>query len=85
MFNRPRNITHNILIGIAVILALLAGVSIMAWLLPTTFNSFGDSLIRITGNLDIELNVRRIGNDPISYSIIFSILALGVRWLAGKF
>jgi hypothetical protein len=82
---KPKNITHGILIGIAIIFALLAGLGVMAWLLPATFNSFGNALIKITGNKDIRLNVIRISSDPIPYAISFGILGLVMRWLANKF
>jgi H+/Cl- antiporter ClcA len=82
---RPRNVTHNVLIAIAIIFAILAGISTIAWLLPSLFDTLGNVLIRFTGNSDIRLNVARIRSDPIPYAIIFAIIAVGVRWLAKKF
>jgi hypothetical protein len=84
-FRKPSHLTYRILIGIAILFALLAGLSVMAWLLPSMFNSFGNALIRITGNDDIRLNVRRIGSDPIPYALGFTLIALFIRWLASKF
>jgi hypothetical protein len=84
-FRKPQNITHKILITIAIIFAILAGISAVAWLLPNTFHSLGDALIRLTGNSDIRTNVMRISNDPVPYTIIFALFALGIRWLASKF
>ena len=85
VMRRPRHITHTILITITLLFAFLTGISIMAWLLPTTFNSLGSALIRISGNADIRLNVMRISSDPIVYSICFGSVALVARWFAGKF
>lgn len=65
--------------------ALLAGISAVAWLLPTLFNGFGNTIVRLTGNPDIQLNVARIGVDPITYTIVFGVIALGVKWLASRF
>ena len=84
-FRKPQNITYKILIGIAIIFAILAGISAMAWLLPNTFFSLGDALIRLTGNSDIRTNVVRISNDPTIYTLVFALFALGIRWLADKF
>ena len=84
-FHRPYNVTHNILITIAIIFAILAGISAIAWLLPNLFNSIGNTLIKLTGNKDIMLNVQRINGEPTLYTIIFAISALFIRWIAGKF
>ena len=84
-FRMPRPTTQKVLVAIAVLFAVLAGISTVAWLLPNAFYGLGDALVRLTGNPDIRLNVVRIGNDPVPYAIIFALFALGVRWLAGKF
>ena len=84
-FTRPHNITYKILIGIAIVFAILAGLSAIAWLLPNTFSSLGDALVRLTGNPDIRMNFMRIGNDPIVYTLVFALFAIGIRWLANKF
>jgi len=85
MSYRSKMTTHTILVGVAVVFALLAGASVTAWLLPTLFSSFGSTLVRLTGNPDIQLNVVRISSDPIYYTIVFGVIALGIRWLADRF
>jgi len=84
-FRGSHNVTHRILITIAIIFAVLAGVSAMAWLLPNAFDGLGDALVRLTGNPDIQLNFARIGRDPVPYTLVFAAFALGIRWLASKF
>jgi len=82
---RNRRITYTILTGIAVTFAVIAGLSTVAWLLPSMFRSLGEFLIRTTGNQDIALNVGRISRDPIAYAIGFALLGLATKWLANKF
>jgi hypothetical protein len=80
----PYRITYRILIGIAIIFALLAGLSAIAWLLPNTFLSLFDFLSE-SGNKDIILMERRLLNTPIPYMIGFMLFAVFLRWLANKF
>ena len=80
-----KRITSTILNAIAVILALLTGLAVMAWLLPTSFANLGDWLIRTTGNQDIYLNFARILLSPLNYMAAFGIMALVIKWFANKF
>jgi hypothetical protein len=80
-----KRITSTILNAIAVILALLAGLAVIAWLMPTAYASLGDWIINATGNQDIYLNLARIAISPISYMFIFGAIALVIKWLANKF
>jgi len=70
---------------ISIIFIVLAGLSLVAWLLPSMFNSLGDWLVRITGSSDIRLNVQRIRQDSIGYTFIFSLLGLFMNWVGSKF
>jgi hypothetical protein len=80
-----RKITRTILATIAVIFAVLAGISTIAWLLPSMFSSLGNYLIKLTGNADIALNVARVSKDPIAYALSFAVLGLATKWLSNKF
>lgn len=84
-FRRPHNVTRKILIAVAIIFAVLAGLSAMAWLLPNAFAGLGDALVRLTGNPDVALNFIRMGRDPVLYTVAFALFAVGIRWLANKF
>lgn len=85
MHRRSKNITSLLLNIISIIFAFLAGISAIAWLLPTFFFNLGNTIIEITGNPDIALNVDRISNDPVYYTITFGLFALGIKWLGNKF
>jgi hypothetical protein len=78
-------ITKKILIFIAIVFALLAGLSGIAWLLPTAFTDIGVWLVNNTGNQDIAINILRIQTSPINYLAIFGGLAIAIRWLADRF
>ncbi len=85
MFKRPHRITHTVLMIISIIFAILAGISLIAWLLPSLFNSIGNFLVNITQSPDIRLNINRINKDGTTYTIVCTLAALFMRWLAEKF
>lgn len=64
--------------------AVLAVLSLIAWLLPTAFGQLMDGLRRLTGNPDILFNAQRIARDPVIYAIAFTLVAMLSSWLSGK-
>lgn len=78
-------IVQSLLVGVSILFGIIGGLSILAWFAPTAFSQLTNTINRVTGNPDIQLNANRISQDPVLYAIIFIAIALILQWVSRKF
>lgn len=81
----PKHITHNVFVTISIIFGLFTAISLLAWLLPNTFDNISQWIIYNTNNEDVMLNAQRIKSNSILYSIIFLVISLFSHWISDRF